>query len=80
MRRDFCFPAKYPARVTNGHPAGVWQRVREVFAAVDLTLALWHSRASYRRELARSDERLAKDLRIDPIDLKREANKPFWRE
>jgi len=56
-----------------------WRAVRDVIAAVDRTLALWDLRARSRRDLARLDDHLMRDMGFDPIEARREANKPFWR-
>lgn len=56
-----------------------WRAVRDVISAVDRTLALWDLRARSRRDLARLDDHLMRDMGFDPIEVRREANKPFWR-
>ena len=42
--------------------------------------ALWIVRASRRRELMALDAEQMKDCGFDPIEVRREALKPFWRE
>ncbi len=39
----------------------------------------WQERASDRRHLAGLDERMLRDMGIDPADAFEEAEKPFWR-
>jgi len=56
-------------------PTRPWSAILGYLHRIDATLALWHRRASSRRELARLDERLLKDAGVDRL----EAYKPFWR-
>lgn len=42
------------------------------------TIALWSHRVRTRRELARLDDRMLRDIGIDPYEAEREAAKPFW--
>ncbi len=44
------------------------------------TLALWHMRYTTRKELARLDERMLKDIGLYPGDQISEADKPFWKK
>lgn len=57
-------------------PRGALRRVRGSLTRVGDTLALWHFRATSRRELEQMEERLLKDAGLD----RAEAYKPFWRE
>jgi len=41
--------------------------------------ALWHQRARQRRQLARLDDALLKDIGLTRCDAETEAAKPFWR-
>lgn len=50
-----------------------------VFAALGL-LATWHGRWEQRRQLARLDPRLLRDIGLDRRDAVLEINKPFWME
>lgn len=50
-----------------------------ILARVPGTLALWRKRARDRAELARINDRDARDLGLDPGVLAFEASKPFWR-
>ena len=43
------------------------------------TVALWHQRARQRRQLVALDDRLYRDIGVNPLDAYREAQKPFWR-
>jgi uncharacterized protein YjiS (DUF1127 family) len=40
---------------------------------------LWLKRHAWRRELAALDTEQMKDCGFDPLDVQREAAKPFWR-
>ncbi len=44
------------------------------------TLALWRHRITTRRELARLDERMMRDIGVSQFDVEHEAAKPFWQE
>jgi uncharacterized protein YjiS (DUF1127 family) len=44
------------------------------------TLQRWRERAYSRRELARFDRRMLRDIGVAPYDAGREIAKPFWRE
>lgn len=57
-------------------PRSVLRRVQQAFNRILDTLALWHFRATSRRELEQLEDRLLKDVGID----RSEAYKPFWRE
>jgi len=40
----------------------------------------WRARARSRRDLARLDDHILKDIGISRADAHRESSKPFWRE
>jgi uncharacterized protein YjiS (DUF1127 family) len=42
-------------------------------------IGAWQERAASRRALARLDERLLRDIGLDPAAAADEAAKPFWR-
>jgi uncharacterized protein YjiS (DUF1127 family) len=41
---------------------------------------LWLLRSAWRRELAALDAGQLRDCGLDPLAVRREANKPFWRD
>lgn len=66
--------------ITAGRPAIlVWRYIRGILLAIDRKLALWHFRAKSRSELARLNSDVLRDVGLDPIEIGKEANKPFWR-
>ena len=43
------------------------------------TLGMWIDRAHQRKQLAKLDDRMLKDIGITRIEANREIAKPFWR-
>ena len=41
-------------------------------------VAQWSERAQSRAELRKLDERLLRDIGLDPMTAESESNKPFW--
>lgn len=79
MQQDASDLTRHTAGKTGQRASHPRRTISEIIAAVDRTLALWHHRAKYRRELQNLDDRTLKDLQLDPIELGKEAYKPFWR-
>jgi uncharacterized protein YjiS (DUF1127 family) len=53
---------------------------REGLFARILSVALtWQDRAVQRTQLASMDDRLLRDMGIDPLEARMEAEKPFWK-
>ena len=50
-----------------------------LLAAAFALIGTWHDRARQRRELARLDQRLLRDIGVSRYDALAEARKPFWR-
>ena len=49
---------------------------------LEQTVGRWRSRNRWRGDLAQllqTDPRLIADIGLDPIEVRREINKPFWR-
>lgn len=42
------------------------------------TLSLWYERSRQRRQLARMDDRLLRDIGLDRASAMEESSKPFW--
>lgn len=51
----------------------------DLFHSALALIRRWRERARQRRQLARLDTRLLRDLGITAADAERECNKPFWR-
>lgn len=49
-----------------------WRRLRD-------TLLFWSERARQRRVLSGLDEHILEDIGLTRAEVRREANKPFWR-
>jgi uncharacterized protein YjiS (DUF1127 family) len=52
--------------------------VSDTFSEVAGTLATWRARERQRRELARLDARLRRDIGVTAEDVEAERNKPIW--
>jgi uncharacterized protein YjiS (DUF1127 family) len=61
-------------------PAGVpHTRWRLISGAIVASLRTWRRRRVARRELTRLDERILRDIGIDPGTVNYEMQQPFWR-
>lgn len=80
MQQESCRFVESPGEAVGRRARGAWQRIRTLLIAVDRTLAEWHFRAESRKELARLDRHVLRDVGLDPMEVHREAHKPFWRE
>lgn len=58
--------------------AGIAVGAASIWAYVQGVLRTWRQRREARRELARLDARLLRDVGLDPDWVKRDARKPFW--
>ena len=54
-------------------------RVRWLSVRIADLMLLWMERADQRRQLARLDSHLLKDIGVTRPEAAREASKPFWR-
>jgi uncharacterized protein YjiS (DUF1127 family) len=52
--------------------------LRRLPAALASTARIWRSRNRSREELAKLDERMAKDIGTTVGEIRNEARKPFW--
>jgi uncharacterized protein YjiS (DUF1127 family) len=55
---------------------------RSVFSGLELAtdlLLTWLDRCAQRRQLARLDPRMLKDIGVSRVDAAEEARKPFWK-
>ena len=68
-----------PAAVVPAHPVvtprGSWSLILDLIAA---TLREWRHRSGARRELASLDERMLRDVGLDPGTVYYEASRSFW--
>ena len=69
-----------PAASVPSHPV-VTPRVNWnlTLGLIVATLREWHRRRAERRELARLDERMIRDIGLDPGSVYYEASQSFWR-
>lgn len=65
------------ARQIDGSPC---RAIADLLAALWARLGEWTRRARARRELARLDARMLRDIAVTPSEAARECGKPFWRE
>jgi uncharacterized protein YjiS (DUF1127 family) len=55
-------------------------RLSGFLSGVGAALREWRRRKNGRREAARLDERMLRDIGLTRFDVEYEINKPFWRE
>lgn len=67
--------ASYSKMTTTGRAPS---RTAWTIAAVRQTVAAWHARARARRDLARLDVHMLRDIGLDESDARRESARPFW--
>ena len=53
--------------------------IAELVQAGLVQIRVWGKRARARRELARLDLRMLRDIAVTPSEAERECGKPFWR-
>lgn len=80
MQQETYDVVESPGEAVSRLARGAWRRVRALLIAVDRTLAEWHFRVESRKELARLDRHVLRDVGLDPMEVHREVHKPFWRE
>jgi uncharacterized protein YjiS (DUF1127 family) len=72
--------ARHQPAATPVCPAGVPPtRWRLISGAIVASLRTWRRRRVARRELTRLDERILRDIGIDPGTVNYEMQRPFWR-
>jgi len=64
------------------HPSQPWDVSRPSSRLIALMQLprFWLARAGWRRELMDLDERQMRDVGLDPVMVRHEALKPFWRD
>jgi len=65
-------------RHAHGHSLG--DRLSSAAHRVNATIGQWHRRIRDRRELARLDDRMLKDIGVTRATAVTLASKPFWKE
>lgn len=60
-------------------PASLPPMSRLVLAVAVRVLA-WETRARTRKQLGRLDDRILRDIGLDPLTAEAEATRPFWRD
>ena len=58
---------------------GLRQTLGRLLLRAVAVINLWYERGRQRRDLARLDDRLLRDIGIDRASVDREILKPFWR-
>ncbi len=67
-------------RATRGGWPPHRRRPAHLFLAALKLICRWHERVRQRRQLARLDTRMLRDVGITAAEAEREFNKPFWRD
>lgn len=57
----------------------VWRTLHAALGPAVKTLSTWRERARMRQRLLLLDDRLLRDIGIDRVQARGEADKPFWR-
>jgi len=60
----------------------VYNLIQKVEGAMSFTKSLvqrWVRNSAGRKDLARLDARMLRDIGLEPFEAQREINKPFWR-
>ncbi|RDD61483.1 DUF1127 domain-containing protein [Ferruginivarius sediminum] len=60
-------------------PRDVGGAIKRIPVAVWHVVLTWQQRAAERAHLAAMDERMRRDMGLSWEDVRREADKPFWR-
>jgi uncharacterized protein YjiS (DUF1127 family) len=55
------------------------QSVESGFTKVNSLVKGWVRNSAGRKELARLDARMLRDIGLEPFEVQREINKPFWK-
>jgi uncharacterized protein YjiS (DUF1127 family) len=58
---------------------GFIQKVDGAMSAAKILVQRWVSNSAGRRELARLDAHMLRDIGLEPYEVQREISKPFWR-
>ena len=58
---------------------GLRQTLGQLLLRAGTVINLWYERGRQRRDLARLDDRLLRDIGIDRATVEQEILKPFWR-
>lgn len=78
-------PARWSATTLRGVLGPAWgapcdePRAARGLGALLKTVASWRHRSRTRHELEQLDDRLLRDIGLDPLEARFEARKPFWR-
>lgn len=51
----------------------------QTFLTIARPLVIWQQRVRDREALRRMPDHMLKDIGLDPVDLREETDKPFWR-
>lgn len=68
--------SRYPS--TAGGVIVIGENLRGLLLSASATLQLWYERHQQRRQLARLDDRLLRDIGVDRATAELEISKPFW--
>lgn len=56
------------------------QTVEGAMSSMKATVVEWNKRNQGRKDLARMDARMLRDIGLEPYQVQAEVNKPFWKK
>jgi len=74
-----CVTCEQPVLGRSAGRVPLSQAIRETIRRASETLSLWCERAGQRRRLMELDDRMLRDIGVDPATAYQEYIKPFWR-
>jgi len=58
---------------------GLVQKIEGAMSSADSLVKRWVKNSTGRKELARLDYRMLRDIGLEPFEVQKEIDKPFWK-